>query len=221
MRDVGAPGVVGEETRADSALRDIFLCLFLTPSPSDDIWPLGAGGGLHMGGSGGTLFLSMLSAADAQSPGISAHLHRGAKDLAEFKMGIQDARFYYPDSVQGGQDPLSLQYHPDQAVGGYGAQPGRFYAQTLSGGVRSPPRSAAGQGFIPAAGDGFPPGGKDVYTPSAEGYAGGFQHGYQRPLYPLPGLQVCGKTQVLLNNYPLWAKFHKFQTEMIITKQGR
>ncbi|KAF4794991.1 T-box 21 [Turdus rufiventris] len=25
----------------------------------------------------------------------------------------------------------------------------------------------------------------------------------------------------MLNNYPLWAKFHKHQTEMIITKQGR
>ncbi|XP_037547175.1 T-box transcription factor TBX21 [Nematolebias whitei] len=174
-----------------------------------------------MGGTGGTLFLSMLNGTEAQTPGISAHLHRGGKDLTEFKMGIQDARFYYPDSVQGGQDSLALQYHPDQAVGGYGAQPGRFYAQTLSGGVRSPPRSAAGQGYIPAAGDGFHPGGKDVYSPSAEGYPGGFQHGYQRPLYPLPGLQVCGKTQVLLNNYPLWAKFHKFQTEMIITKQGR
>uniref|UniRef100_H3CXL6 T-box transcription factor 21 n=1 Tax=Tetraodon nigroviridis TaxID=99883 RepID=H3CXL6_TETNG len=90
------------------------------------------------------------------------------------------------------------------------------------GGVRSPPRGAAGQGYIPAAGDGFPPGGKDLYCSPQESYPAGFQHGYQRtPLYPLPGLQVCGKTQALLNNYPLWAKFHKFQTEMIITKQGR
>lgn len=184
-----------------------------------------------MGGIGGNLHLSMLNGTEAQTLGknadISSHLHRGGKDLTDFKMGIQDARFYYSDSVQGGQDPLALQYHPDQAVGGYGTQPGRFYAQTLSGGctyggVRSPPRSGAGQGYIPAAGDGcFPPGGKDVYSSSVESFTGAFQHGYQRPLYPLPGLQVCGKTQVLLNNYPLWAKFHKFQTEMIITKQGR
>uniref|UniRef100_A0A7M4EJE9 T-box transcription factor TBX21 n=1 Tax=Crocodylus porosus TaxID=8502 RepID=A0A7M4EJE9_CROPO len=41
------------------------------------------------------------------------------------------------------------------------------------------------------------------------------------PLYPVPGYQVAGKVQVMLNNYPLWAKFHKHQTEMIITKQGR
>ncbi|MEQ2246570.1 hypothetical protein ILYODFUR_000902 [Ilyodon furcidens] len=183
-----------------------------------------------MGGIGGSLYLSMLNGTEAQTLGksvdISSHLHRGGKDLAEFKMGIQDARFYYPDSVQGSQDPLTLPYHSDQTVGGYGAQPSRFYAQPLSGcpysGVRSPPRSGTGQGYVPAAGEGFTAGGKDpVYSPSAENYTTGFQHGYQRPLYPLPGLQVCGKTQVLLHNYPLWAKFHKFQTEMIITKQGR
>lgn len=183
-----------------------------------------------MGGIGGNLYLSMLNGAETQTFGkntdISSHLHRGGKDLAEFKMGIQDARFYYPDSVQSGQDTLALPYHSEQAVGGYAAQPGRFYAQPLSscpyGGVRSPPRSAAGQGYIPAAGDGFPTGGKDVFSPSPENYPASFQHGYQRPpLYPLPGLQVSGKTQALLNNYPLWAKFHKFQTEMIITKQGR
>lgn len=183
-----------------------------------------------MGGIGGSLYLSMLNGTEAQTLGksvdISSHLHRSGKDLPEFKMGIQDARFYYPDSVQGGQDPLTLSYHTEQTVGSYGAQPGRFYAQSFSGcpygGVRSPQRSGAGQGYVPAAGEGFPTGGKDpMYSPSAENYPAGFQHGYQRSLYPLPGLQVCGKTQVLLNNYPLWAKFHKFQTEMIITKQGR
>ncbi|KAG7227742.1 hypothetical protein INR49_029507 [Caranx melampygus] len=148
-----------------------------------------------MGGIGGNLYLSMLNGAETQTFGkntdISNHLHRGGKDLAEFKMGIQDARFYYPDSVQSGQDTLALPYHSEQAVGGYGAQPGRFYAQTLSS------------------------------CPYGGNYPASFQHGYQRPpLYSLPGLQVSGKTQALLNNYPLWAKFHKFQTEMIITKQG-
>lgn len=199
-----------------------------------------------MGGIGGNLYLSMLNGTEAQSFGkgadICSHLHRngsgagggggGGKELTELKMGIQDARFYYPDPVSvpvpvaSGQDALSLPYHSEQAMGSYAPQPARLYAQSLSscpyGGVRSPPRSAAGQGYIPAAGDGFPAAGKDLYSSCADGYAGGFQHGYQRPpLYPLPGLQVCGKTQALLNNYPLWAKFHKFQTEMIITKQGR
>ncbi|KAM9831936.1 T-box transcription factor TBX21 [Neosynchiropus ocellatus] len=174
-----------------------------------------------MGGIGANLYLSMLNGTETFAKTSD---HR--KDFAEFKMGIQDARYFYPDSVASGQDSLALQYHPDQTVGGFGAQTGRFYAQTLSncpyGGVRSPNRSAAGQAYISGPGDGFAPGGKDVYPPSPESYTTGFQHGYQRPpVYPLPGLQMCGKTQALLNNYPLWAKFHKFQTEMIITKQGR
>ncbi|KAG8446879.1 hypothetical protein GDO86_014363 [Hymenochirus boettgeri] len=36
-----------------------------------------------------------------------------------------------------------------------------------------------------------------------------------------PDCQHSGKVQITLSNYPLWAKFHKHQTEMIITKQGR
>lgn len=182
-----------------------------------------------MGGIGGNLYLSMLNGTDTQTFGkdtdINNHLNRGGKDLTEFKMGIQDPRFYYPDTVPNGQDTLALPYHSDQTVGGFGAQTGRFYSQSLScpfSSVRSPTRSGTGQGYIPAAGEGFPTTGKEVYPASPESYTANFQHGYPRaPLYPLPGLQVCGKTQALLNNYPLWAKFHKFQTEMIITKQGR
>ncbi|KAM4623694.1 T-box transcription factor TBX21 [Polymixia lowei] len=185
-----------------------------------------------MGGIGGNLHLSMLNGTDAQTFGkdadINNHLHRGGgKDLTDFKMGIQDPRFYYPDAVQNGQDALALPYHSDQTLGGFGAQPGRFYPQSLGGcpfggGVRSPTRSGAAQGYVPAAGEGFSTSGKEVYPAPPDGYPATLQHGYPRaPLYPLPGLQVCGKTQALLNNYPLWAKFHKFQTEMIITKQGR
>lgn len=188
-----------------------------------------------MGGIGGNLYLSMLNGTETQTFGKSPadiHLHRGGKDLSEFKMGIQEPRFYYSDGVQSGQDALTLPFHSEQTVGGYGAQPTRFYAQPLSscpyGEVRRSGIAGHAQGYIPAPpppqpGDGFSTSGKDVYHASSpENYSAGFQHGYQRsPLYPLPGLQVCGKTQALLNNYPLWAKFHKFQTEMIITKQGR
>ncbi|XP_072315759.1 T-box transcription factor TBX21-like [Eucyclogobius newberryi] len=184
-----------------------------------------------MGGIGGNLYLSMLNGTETQTFGKSPaeiHLHRGRKDISEFKMGIQEPRFYYTDGVQGGQDALTLPFHPEQTVGGYGGQPTRFYAQSLSscpyGEVRRSGITGHAQGYIPAPtpGDGFSAGGKDVYHPSSPEYSTSFQHGFQRPpLYPLPGLQVCGKTQALLNNYPLWAKFHKFQTEMIITKQGR
>ncbi|XP_049615399.1 T-box transcription factor TBX21 [Syngnathus scovelli] len=184
-----------------------------------------------MGGTGGNLYLSMLTGATeahslAKSPEVNGHLHRGgAKDPAELKMGIQDARFYYQDSLAGGQDALALQYHSEQALGGFGpaAQPARFYAQTLGGcnyaGAGSPQRSVARPGY----GEGFPAVGKDAYPPSPDSFGGAAAAGYQRAtaLYPLPGLQLCGKTQALLNNYPLWAKFHKFHTEMIITKHGR
>ncbi|CAI9616941.1 unnamed protein product, partial [Staurois parvus] len=38
---------------------------------------------------------------------------------------------------------------------------------------------------------------------------------------PSPGCQSSEKIQVTLANHPLWSKFHKHHTEMIITKQGR
>ncbi|KAM5135384.1 T-box transcription factor TBX21 [Mantella aurantiaca] len=38
---------------------------------------------------------------------------------------------------------------------------------------------------------------------------------------PSPGCQSSEKIQVTLVNHQLWSKFHKHQTEMIITKQGR
>ncbi|XP_046888120.1 T-box transcription factor TBX21 [Hypomesus transpacificus] len=183
-----------------------------------------------MGGIGGNLYLSMLNGTDTQTFGkdtdINNHLHRN-KDLPEFKMGIQDTRFYYQDSVQNGQDTLALPYHSDQTVAGFGAQTGRFYSPTPLNScpfssVRSSSRSGTGQSYIQAGAENFSATSKEVYPASPESYAAPFQHGYPRaPLYPLPGLQVCGKTQALLNNYPLWAKFHKYQTEMIITKQGR
>ncbi|KAM4697603.1 T-box brain protein 1 [Rhinophrynus dorsalis] len=56
-------------------------------------------------------------------------------------------------------------------------------------------------------------------------YTQQYGHSYQgSPFYQFstaqPGL-VPGKAQVYLCNRPLWLKFHRHQTEMIITKQGR
>uniref|UniRef100_A0A8C6Y3S7 T-box domain-containing protein n=1 Tax=Naja naja TaxID=35670 RepID=A0A8C6Y3S7_NAJNA len=69
--------------------------------------------------------------------------------------------------------------------------------------------SAAPQGY-PAAG--YP-------------YPQQYGHSYQgSPFYQFPSAQaglVPGKAQVYLCNRPLWLKFHRHQTEMIITKQGR
>ncbi|XP_056626646.1 T-box transcription factor TBX21 [Triplophysa dalaica] len=181
-----------------------------------------------MGGIGRDFYLNMLNGTDAQSFGkdadFNSHLHRN-RELTDFKMGIQDTRFYYQDSIHNGQDNLSLPFHPDhhQSLStGFGAQTGRFYAPAALGSCHFNTRSGTGQTYVPTGADAYSTNGKDVYPSSADGYPAPFQHGYPRtPMFSIPGLQVSGKTQVLLNNYPLWAKFHKYQTEMIITKQGR
>lgn len=180
-----------------------------------------------MGGIGGSFYINMLNGSDAQSLAkdaeTSGHLHRN-KELADFKMGVQDPRLYYSDSLPNGQDNFTLPYHGEQSAGELGPQAGRFYsaaaaaAAPLSNCAFS--RTSGAQTY--AGADGYSPDSKDSFSASADSYHAHLQHAYPRaPLYSLPGLQVCGKTQVLLNNYPLWAKFHKYQTEMIITKQGR
>ncbi|XP_030066035.1 T-box brain protein 1 isoform X2 [Microcaecilia unicolor] len=63
------------------------------------------------------------------------------------------------------------------------------------------------------------------YPATGYPYAQQYGHSYQgAPFYQFstsqPGL-VPGKAQVYLCNRPLWLKFHRHQTEMIITKQGR
>uniref|UniRef100_A0A4W3HDQ7 T-box brain transcription factor 1b n=1 Tax=Callorhinchus milii TaxID=7868 RepID=A0A4W3HDQ7_CALMI len=63
------------------------------------------------------------------------------------------------------------------------------------------------------------------YPASGYPYPQQYGHSYQGgPFYQFssgqPGL-VPGKAQVYLCNRPLWLKFHRHQTEMIITKQGR
>ncbi|XP_048026110.1 T-box transcription factor TBX21 [Megalobrama amblycephala] len=178
-----------------------------------------------MGGIGRNLYLNMLNGTDAQSfakdAELNSHLHRN-RDLPDFKMGIQDTRFYYQDSIPNGQDSLTLPFHAEHHQSA-GAQTGRFYTPAPLGSCHFSSRSGTGHTYVPAGADAYSSAnGKDVYPSSADSYTASFQHGYPRaPMYSLPGLQVSGKTQVLLNNYPLWAKFHKYQTEMIITKQGR
>ncbi|KAL4659893.1 T-box transcription factor TBX21 isoform X1 [Arapaima gigas] len=188
------------------------------------------GPGLLMGGIGGSLHLSMLNGTEPQGcdklADVEHHLHR-AKELGDFKVGIQDGRIFYQDPIGGGQEGVSVPYHSGQAVSALGPQGGRFYSHTPMGscpfgGVRSQSRGAPGHSYTAAAAEPFSTAAKEAYQGGGDSYPGSLQHAYPRtPLYPLPGLQVCGKTQALLNNYPLWAKFHKYQTEMIITKQGR
>ncbi|XP_048342713.1 T-box brain protein 1 isoform X1 [Sphaerodactylus townsendi] len=93
------------------------------------------------------------------------------------------------------------------------ASPGRYMAHhpvLANGAYNSLLSNSAPQGY-PAAG--YP-------------YPQQYGHSYQgAPFYQFPsGAQaglVPGKAQVYLCNRPLWLKFHRHQTEMIITKQGR
>lgn len=111
------------------------------------------------------------------------------------------------------------------------AQHGSVYQPP--GGPRYPYGSVLSPGGF--AGAVCPPGGRAQF-----GGGGGYQYGQTTgggPLYgPYPpasgscgGLGTLGvpaagpgmRAQVFLCNRPLWLKFHRHQTEMIITKQGR
>lgn len=111
------------------------------------------------------------------------------------------------------------------------AQPGSVYQPP--GGPRYPYGSVLSPGGF--AGAVCPPGGRAQF-----GGGGGYQYGQAAgggalygPYPPASG--SCGglgalavppagpgmRAQVFLCNRPLWLKFHRHQTEMIITKQGR
>jgi len=200
------------------------------------------GGNLHLH------LLSMLHGTDdthafAKDTSDSNHHHQQQHHLLHHlhKMGIQqDARFYYPDYAvpKGAQpeDPLALlSYHSDLTVpGGAGGAAGA--AGGGGGGFTTPGRIYSSSQALGGGGGGGG-GWSSSSTPEINYPAFHHHHHHHHQhqhqhhgcpppppgalLYPVPGLQVCGKTHALLNNYPLWAKFHKFQTEMIITKQGR
>ncbi|XP_067417980.1 eomesodermin homolog isoform X2 [Emydura macquarii macquarii] len=110
------------------------------------------------------------------------------------------------------------------------AQHGSVYQSP--GGARYPYGSVLAPGGFSAAV--CSPGGRAQFG----GGAGGYQYGQGAagPLYsPYPAAGSCGglgalavpgsgaglRAQVFLCNRPLWLKFHRHQTEMIITKQGR
>nr|XP_028559456.1 T-box transcription factor TBX21 [Podarcis muralis] len=192
--------------------------------------------------------LTMLNGAESQSFAKEPPDLQGAatKDPAELKIGVPQERFYYPEPhMQEGGCNLGLTYGAQMVQGGGGgfgvsspAPSGRFLGPAVNNcsSYRPPPpppppvpapssaAPAGNPGFSVSAAEIYPSAG-DLYpsAPGGEGcYSAAVQHMFPRgPLYQVPGYQVSGKIQVVLNNYPLWAKFHKHQTEMIITKQGR
>ncbi|XP_005990126.1 T-box transcription factor TBX21 [Latimeria chalumnae] len=169
----------------------------------------------------------MLTGTENQPFEKEAQIH---KELSDLKMGIQE-RFYFqePPSQPTAPEPCSLSLSYPGQPGPAFPSPARFLSPPLSSCPYNPTArvpSTGGQGYAGNAGaggsEGYPSAG-ELYPQGGEaGYPVPLQHGFPRTsLYPMPGFQVSGKIQVLLNNYALWAKFHKHQTEMIITKQGR
>ncbi|XP_026525589.1 T-box transcription factor TBX21 [Notechis scutatus] len=188
--------------------------------------------------------LTMLNGAESQNfakepPDLQGTTTKDTGGGGDLKLGAPQDRFYYPDPpLQEGSCNLGLTYGGPMVQSAFaGSDPassGRFLgpvANNCSSYRAQPPPPipastgpAGNPGFSVSASELYPTAG-DLYAgaPAGEGcYPTAVQHVFSRaPLYPVPGYQVSGKTQVVLNNYPLWAKFHKHQTEMIITKQGR
>ncbi|KAM4688402.1 eomesodermin homolog [Discoglossus pictus] len=125
-----------------------------------------------------------------------------------------------------GQQPQQTELGSPCSIFPY-APPQHSAVYPSSGGARYPPYSS----MLPPAG--FSP----PVCPARPQYSTGYQYsqppGAMYSPYPaagtgsglsalgLPGSGAGVRAQVFLCNRPLWLKFHRHQTEMIITKQGR
>ncbi|KAM4579847.1 eomesodermin-like isoform 1-T1 [Odontesthes bonariensis] len=137
---------------------------------------------------------------------------------AEHGMGAE--RYYIPPTISKqspeAANPCSfIPYTPGGTV--YTTPGGGRYSSSLHLGSVLPPAGfpppASGRShFSPSYQLGQSPG--CIYTP----YAGS---GPALSNMALPSAGSGMRAQVYLCNRPLWLKFHRYQTEMIITKQGR
>ncbi|XP_049440775.1 eomesodermin homolog b isoform X1 [Epinephelus fuscoguttatus] len=174
-----------------------------------------------LGGEGeSSTFTATKDAADERrkSPAVDGDDPTAGSRYTEHEMGAD--RYYIPPAVSK-QSPDTL-------------NPCSFIPYTPSGTVYTP--SSAGRypsslhlgSVLPPAG--FPPSttGRGHFSPA---YQLGQSPGCIYPPYTSSGsalsnitLPTAGpgmRAQVYLCNRPLWLKFHRHQTEMIITKQGR
>lgn len=162
-------------------------------------------------------FSSTKDAADerCKSPAVDGDNSTADSRYAEQEMG---ADRYYTVSKQGPDTPNPCSFVPYTPSGTVYAphSTGRYTSSLHLGSVLSP------AGFSPSAGG---------RTHFSSAYQFGQSPGCIYPPYPGSGsalsnvsLATTGpgaRAQVYLCNRQLWLKFHRHQTEMIITKQGR
>lgn len=165
-------------------------------------------------------FSSTKEAADegCKSPHVDADDPAAENRYAEQEMGTD--RYYISSSVskQSPETSSPCSFVPYTPSGTVYAAPGtgRYPSSLHLGSVLSP------SGFSPSAAG---------RTHLSSAYQFGQSPGCIYPSYTASGSSLSNislpstgpgmRAQVYLCNRPLWLKFHRHQTEMIITKQGR
>lgn len=159
------------------------------------------------------------ASGDVQRGKLSPDLH-GVADIRHHFDGAAGERCIFSPSAQsvsaaapGAMFPYPSQHgpaHPAFSIGSPGRYMAHHHHPVIGNGAYNSLLTNTSPQAYPAA-----------------GYAYGQQYGhtYQGGAFyqfssAQPGL-VPGKAQVYLCNRALWLKFHRHQTEMIITKQGR
>ncbi|KAM3872745.1 eomesodermin homolog b [Diretmus argenteus] len=171
-----------------------------------------------LGGEGDSgTFPSPKRAADERrkSPAADGDDPTGGSRYTEHRMGAD--RYYIPPvtkhSPEATNQPCSfITYSPTGTVYTTPSGPGRYPTPLHLGSVGFSSSPAGRSHFSPAYQLGQSPG---CIYPSYTG------SGSAISTVPLPPAGPGMRAQVYLCNRPLWLKFHRHQTEMIITKQGR
>ncbi|KAM4633005.1 eomesodermin homolog b [Polymixia lowei] len=131
--------------------------------------------------------------------------------------GIATDRYYVPPSSakqrQEATNPCSFTPYTGQAGTVYTSSSAARYSTSLHFGSVLPPTGFSGRSQFSSAYQ-FDRGPGCIY-PTYPGSGSGIS------TMPLPTTGPGVRAQVYLCNRPLWLKFHRHQTEMIITKQGR
>ncbi|XP_031729607.1 eomesodermin homolog b isoform X2 [Anarrhichthys ocellatus] len=173
-----------------------------------------------LGGEGeSSTFTSTKEAAEdrRKSPAVDGDDPTAGSRYTEHGMGTDRSYYIHPTgSKQSPETPNSCSFIPYTPSG-------TVYAASSAG--RYPSSLHLGSVLPPA---GFPPtaAGRSHFSPA---YQLGQSPGCIYPPYSSSGsalsnITIAGpgmRAQVYLCNRPLWLKFHRHQTEMIITKQGR